>query len=221
MGSPDQPAPERAVDLPATRRAAVAAEFRRMVRPPFEVPATVALNAALMCAAAAAQLAPLVTSVVVGKDMIPRLTLGTGRQLLDRRRFLGDSATGLGSIALASLLAAEESLAADPGRIVIDPARPHAPRSPHFAAKAKNVLVIFCAGAVSQLETWDWKPDLVRHDDRGAGANWHLQGVEARVDEDVIDETPGAYKNIEAAMAAQADLVEVVHTLKQVLVVKG
>ena len=89
-----------------------------------------------------------------------------GRQLLDRRRFLGDSATGLGSIALASLLAAEESLAADPGRIVIDPARPHAPRSPHFAAKAKNVLVIFCAGAVSQLETWDWKPELVAWDDK-------------------------------------------------------
>jgi uncharacterized protein (DUF1501 family) len=87
-----------------------------------------------------------------------------GRQLLDRRRFLGDSATGLGSIALASLLAGERSLAAEP--IVIDPARPYAPRPPHFAAKAKNVLVIFCAGAVSQLETWDWKPELVAWDDK-------------------------------------------------------
>jgi hypothetical protein len=89
-----------------------------------------------------------------------------GRQLLDRRRFLGDSSTGLGSIALASLLAADSSLAAAPERIVIDPARPHAPRPPHFAAKAKNVLVIFCAGAVSQLETWDWKPELVTWDDK-------------------------------------------------------
>jgi len=87
-----------------------------------------------------------------------------GRQLLDRRRFLGDSATGLGSIALASLLAGERSLAAEP--IVIDPTRPYAPRPPHFAAKAKNVLVIFCAGAVSQLETWDWKPELVAWDDK-------------------------------------------------------
>ena len=37
----------------------------------------------------------------------------------------------------------------------------------------------------------------------------------------VIDETPGAYKDIDAVMAAQADLVEVAHTLKQVVCVKG
>jgi tRNA-splicing ligase RtcB len=46
-------------------------------------------------------------------------------------------------------------------------------------------------------------------------------GVECRKDADVIDETPGAYKDIDAVMAAQSDLVEVVHTLKQVLCVKG
>src|SRR6266568_4612646 len=46
-------------------------------------------------------------------------------------------------------------------------------------------------------------------------------GVECRKDEDVIDETPGAYKDIDAVMAAQNDLVEVVHTLKQVVCVKG
>lgn len=48
-----------------------------------------------------------------------------------------------------------------------------------------------------------------------------MKGVEARLDADVIDETPGAYKDVEAVMAAQDDLVEVVHTLKQILVVKG
>ena len=47
------------------------------------------------------------------------------------------------------------------------------------------------------------------------------EGVECRKDEGVIDETPGAYKDIDAVMAAQADLVEVVHTLKQVVCVKG
>ena len=47
------------------------------------------------------------------------------------------------------------------------------------------------------------------------------EGVECRKDEGVIDETPGAYKPIDAVMAAQADLVEVVHTLKQVVCVKG
>lgn len=46
-------------------------------------------------------------------------------------------------------------------------------------------------------------------------------GIECRKDEDVIDETPAAYKDIDAVMAAQSDLVEVVHTLKQVVCVKG
>jgi tRNA-splicing ligase RtcB len=47
------------------------------------------------------------------------------------------------------------------------------------------------------------------------------EGVECRKDADVIDETPAAYKSIDAVMAAQADLVEVRHTLKQVVCVKG
>lgn len=47
------------------------------------------------------------------------------------------------------------------------------------------------------------------------------RGVECRKDASVIDETPMAYKDIDAVMAAQADLVEVAHTLKQVLCVKG
>ncbi|MDA1195608.1 MAG: RtcB family protein [Planctomycetota bacterium] len=46
-------------------------------------------------------------------------------------------------------------------------------------------------------------------------------GVECRKDEAVIDETPAAYKSIDEVMKAQADLVEVVHTLKQVVCVKG
>ncbi|MBE7424598.1 MAG: RtcB family protein [Ideonella sp.] len=46
-------------------------------------------------------------------------------------------------------------------------------------------------------------------------------GVECRQDKGVIDETPAAYKDIDAVMAAQASLVEVVHTLKQVVCVKG
>jgi len=47
------------------------------------------------------------------------------------------------------------------------------------------------------------------------------EGVECRKDKDVIDETPAAYKDIDAVMAAQRELVEVVHTLKQVVCVKG
>lgn len=47
------------------------------------------------------------------------------------------------------------------------------------------------------------------------------EGVECRKDKDVIDETPAAYKDIDAVMAAQRDLVEIAYTLKQVLCVKG
>jgi len=47
------------------------------------------------------------------------------------------------------------------------------------------------------------------------------EGVECRKDAGVIDETPGAYKDVEAVMRAQSDLVEIVYTLKQLLCVKG
>ena len=47
------------------------------------------------------------------------------------------------------------------------------------------------------------------------------EGVECRKDAEVIDETPMAYKAIDDVMAAQTDLVEVVHTLRQVVCVKG
>ena len=46
-------------------------------------------------------------------------------------------------------------------------------------------------------------------------------GVECRKDKGVLDEIPGAYKDIDAVMEAQADLVEIVACLKQVLCVKG
>jgi tRNA-splicing ligase RtcB len=47
------------------------------------------------------------------------------------------------------------------------------------------------------------------------------EGVECRKDAEVIDETPAAYKDIDAVMEAQRDLVEIVHTLKQIVCVKG
>jgi len=47
------------------------------------------------------------------------------------------------------------------------------------------------------------------------------EGIECRKDADVLDETPGAYKSIDAVMQAQAGLVDIVHTLRQVVCVKG
>ncbi|MBL1274756.1 MAG: RtcB family protein [Ectothiorhodospiraceae bacterium] len=51
--------------------------------------------------------------------------------------------------------------------------------------------------------------------------NQQTQGVECRKDKGIIDEIPGAYKDIDTVMENQHDLVEVVHTLKQIVCVKG
>jgi Protein of unknown function (DUF1501) len=80
---------------------------------------------------------------------------------LHRRHFLSDSVNALSAIAATSLLNQDGLLAAPPA---IDAGLPFASRPPHYPGKAKNVVVIFCAGAVSQLETWDYKPELIRMD---------------------------------------------------------
>ena len=96
-----------------------------------------------------------------------------GRHLLSRRDFLRWGGTGLGGIALTTLLAEQGLLAAEDGspiRPVIDPAQPNAPRTPHFAPKAKRVLVIFCSGALSHVDTFDLQTgagEAARHADAG------------------------------------------------------
>ena len=93
--------------------------------------------------------------------------------LLNRRHFLGHTAQGLGGIALASLLQ-NEGLLADEGpfRPRIDVGKPFAPRNPHFKAKANKVLVIFCSGACSQIDTFDYKAELIkRHGQPMPGAD--------------------------------------------------
>ena len=73
---------------------------------------------------------------------------------LRRREFLGSVAGGVGIAALAELLAADGLTAAD--RL--------APRAPHFAPKAKNVIFMFMEGGPSQYELFDPKPALQRWD---------------------------------------------------------
>ena len=75
-------------------------------------------------------------------------------RLLNRRAFLGEMGTGLGSIALACLLMESQSGASTTSQ------NPVAPHPPHFPAKAKRVLQIFCPGAVSQMDTFEYKPEL-------------------------------------------------------------
>jgi hypothetical protein len=92
--------------------------------------------------------------------------------LLNRRNFLSDSARGLSGIALASLLQESGALGAAPIRPSIDPGLPFAARDTHFTARAKNVVVIFCSGACSHLDTFDYKPELLsRHGQPMPGAD--------------------------------------------------
>ena len=82
-----------------------------------------------------------------------------GQHLLDRRGFLAHLSTGVGGIALSTLLAERGLLAAGPP----EPDRgPLAPKPPAFPARAKRVLHLFCTGAVSHLDTWDYKPELIK-----------------------------------------------------------
>ena len=90
-----------------------------------------------------------------------------GLHLLQRREFLSRTVDGLSGIALAALLSESGALRAEehePVRPTIDPARPFAPRHPHFPPRAKNVIVIFCGGAISHLDTFDFKPQLIARD---------------------------------------------------------
>ena len=79
-------------------------------------------------------------------------------RLLRRRWFLRDCGIGLAGIAASSLATSEVGASAPA------PVNPLAPRTPHFAAKAKRVIYIFQAGAPSHLELFDNKPQLTRHD---------------------------------------------------------
>ncbi|HJN88919.1 MAG TPA: DUF1501 domain-containing protein [Verrucomicrobiota bacterium] len=76
----------------------------------------------------------------------------------NRRQFLYHSMHGFSGVALAAMLA-DEVRGASPE---IDPARPYASRQPHFTPRATSVIEIFCAGALSHVDTFDYKPELIR-----------------------------------------------------------
>lgn len=69
---------------------------------------------------------------------------------LTRRRFLGQMTSGMTGLALSQLLMSDLGAAVPPGA--------------HFAPKAKQVLQIFCPGAASHVDLWDYKPDLIKYD---------------------------------------------------------
>lgn len=75
-----------------------------------------------------------------------------------RRDFLQRVGGGFGALALGALLGGS-ARAADPA-VLINPVRPFAPRPPHFAPKAKSVIFLFMVGGPSQIDTFDYKPEL-------------------------------------------------------------
>jgi len=82
-----------------------------------------------------------------------------------RRRFLQEAGLGFGSLALASLLH-------DEARADRAPADPLALKAPHFPAKVKSIIWLFMTGAPSQVDTWDYKPELQKRDGQAlAGAD--------------------------------------------------
>jgi hypothetical protein len=88
------------------------------------------------------------------------------RLLRSRRHFLTSTASGVGLVALASLLREQGLLAEPPLTPNPSPPRgeggtdPLAPKPPHFAARAKNCICIYLEGAPSQLDLFDPKPEL-------------------------------------------------------------
>src|SRR6478736_9148642 len=75
---------------------------------------------------------------------------------LSRRHFIQRAGAGFGMVALQTLLARYGFAAAS--------ANPLASKSPHFAPRAKAVIWLFMNGGQSQVDTWDYKPELARRD---------------------------------------------------------
>ena len=86
-------------------------------------------------------------------------------KLANRRQFFGSAATGIGSMALASLLNPKlfdgNLNAQEGGRPPIQPGAAGILEQQHFPAKAKRIIYLFMSGAPSQLDMFDYKPNLV------------------------------------------------------------
>src|SRR5581483_4328200 len=88
-----------------------------------------------------------------GRPMAPR---DERLRHITRRHFLKESQAGLGALALASLLSRDTKAADDP----------LAPRPPHFPPKAKRVIYLHLTGSPPHLDLFDYKPELVKHNDQ-------------------------------------------------------
>lgn len=81
-----------------------------------------------------------------------------------RRHFLKESAMGLGALAIGAMFGSCGSRSQAGHNVMFDPARPLLPKPPMFPGKAKSVIFLHMAGAPSQLELFDYKPQLIKMD---------------------------------------------------------
>src|ERR1700712_1634264 len=86
--------------------------------------------------------------------MIPHHVASPHRGFPSRRDFLRRTGSGLGMLALAGMMQEGAHGATNP----------LSPHSPHFPAKAKSVIWLFMNGGPSQVDTWDYKPELAKRD---------------------------------------------------------
>jgi hypothetical protein len=98
------------------------------------------------------------------KDKIYQEAKQRSLEYTTRRHFLRECKTGIGMMALGSFLSGCDWLGAKKSATAaaFDVNNPLAPKAPHFAAKAKSVIYLHMAGAPSQLELFDYKPELAK-----------------------------------------------------------
>ncbi len=97
-------------------------------------------------------------------DRIKKEAILASMQQHTRRHFLKESAMGLGALALGSLVGCGANNASSSMSNLFDATNPLMPKPPMFPGKAKSVIYIHMAGAPSQLETYSYKPELMKLD---------------------------------------------------------
>ena len=96
-------------------------------------------------------------------DKIVREAIHAHLQMETRRNFIKQSFLGLGGLALGTMMSCQSK--PNPSSLnLFDPKNPLVPRPPHFAPKARSVIYLHMAGAPSQLELFDYKPELAKLD---------------------------------------------------------
>ncbi|HEX3449218.1 MAG TPA: DUF1501 domain-containing protein [Isosphaeraceae bacterium] len=106
-------------------------------------------------------------------------TTGIGTEI-SRRQVLRTAGTGFSYLALAGMLGQNVAKARDgTASHALEP-RPLAPKPPHYPVKAKRIIFLFMNGAISQMDTWDYKPQLQKDDGKVGPGGGVLTGSKFR-----------------------------------------